>query len=398
MQELGGGAPHGAGSHDYIQPWSHVNPASVRPGPAATQATHAFEPVAVPAMAPPQPVPPASYAGLGWEAEEEAMRERQRVRQRELEWERAQAQAQAQERERQMQAQAQESERQVQAQAQERQRERVVQQPREREQEWERERERKQEREREWERAQARERERGQEREWEGEQKSGGGRNVEEANEAAALSVVMQELGLDSSPSFSRRAESMRHRLGRIESIPHVMRVNSIVRPTHEEELTEHQRLQRNLQQYALKELSMDGDGNCQFRALADQLYGNAKKHASVRKAVVAQLKQYGDRYAPYVPDSYSDYVKGMSKNGTWGDHVTLQAAADKYNAKITLITSFKEKFVVEIVPRASRPRLDLWLSYYAECHYNSVYAKEVPFGKAPSAGKKHWLGDFGLW
>jgi len=63
------------------------------------------------------------------------------------------------------------------------------------------------------------------------------------------------------------------------------MRVNSSVRPTQEEELTEHQRLQRNLQQYALKELSMDGDGNCQFRALADQLYGNARRAPLVRKA-----------------------------------------------------------------------------------------------------------------
>lgn len=45
------------------------------------------------------------------------------------------------------------------------------------------------------------------------------------------------------------------------------------------------------------------------------------------------------------LPKDYSDYVKNMSKNGVWGDSVTLQAAADTVNFSfsfnLTLIFNF---------------------------------------------------------
>ena len=42
---------------------------------------------------------------------------------------------------------------------------------------------------------------------------------------------------------------------------------------------------------YGLVERTVKGDGNCQFRALADQLYRTADMHADVRRAVVHQLR-----------------------------------------------------------------------------------------------------------
>ncbi|GAU15844.1 hypothetical protein TSUD_40650 [Trifolium subterraneum] len=71
------------------------------------------------------------------------------------------------------------------------------------------------------------------------------------------------------------------------------------------------------------------GDGNCQFRALSDQLYRSPNLHKFVREQIVQQLKSDPDLYAGYVPMAYSEYLKKMSKSGEWGDHVTLQAAAD---------------------------------------------------------------------
>jgi hypothetical protein len=66
-----------------------------------------------------------------------------------------------------------------------------------------------------------------------------------------------------------------------------------------------------------------------QFRALSDQLYRSPEHHKFVRKSVVTQLKAAPDAYSNYVPMKYTDYVKNMAKDGEWGDHVTLQAAAD---------------------------------------------------------------------
>jgi hypothetical protein len=76
-------------------------------------------------------------------------------------------------------------------------------------------------------------------------------------------------------------------------------------------------------------------DSNCtppipQFRALSDQLYQTPDHHEFVREQIISQLKTNRDAYDGYVPMAYDDYLEKVARNGEWGDHVTLQAAADK--------------------------------------------------------------------
>ncbi len=63
-----------------------------------------------------------------------------------------------------------------------------------------------------------------------------------------------------------------------------------------------------------------------QFRAVADQVYGNQQHHAAVRAEVVQRLQQNPERYCGFVMQAYPAYCDEMSRLGTWGDHVTLQA------------------------------------------------------------------------
>ncbi|CAJ1387112.1 unnamed protein product [Effrenium voratum] len=44
-----------------------------------------------------------------------------------------------------------------------------------------------------------------------------------------------------------------------------------------------HARLERLLAAHGLAERPVAGDGNCQFRALADQLYGSEEHHDAIR-------------------------------------------------------------------------------------------------------------------
>jgi hypothetical protein len=46
-----------------------------------------------------------------------------------------------------------------------------------------------------------------------------------------------------------------------------------------------------------------------------------------------------------------------MSKLGTWGDHVTLQAATDAFHVGINIITSFLENCVITISPTVDAQR-----------------------------------------
>jgi len=86
----------------------------------------------------------------------------------------------------------------------------------------------------------------------------------------------------------------------------------------------------------------------------------------------------------------YKDYLKKMKKSGEWGDHVTLQSAADRFGAKICLVTSFRDTCFIEIVPKQLNQRKELWLSFWSEVHYNSLYEiGEVPIRVQK---KKHWL------
>ncbi|RZB61149.1 OTU domain-containing protein isoform B [Glycine soja] len=142
---------------------------------------------------------------------------------------------------------------------------------------------------------------------------------------------------------------------------------------------------------YGLCEVKVSGDGNCQFRALSDQLYRSPEHHKHVRKEIVKQLKDHRSLYECYVPMKYKKYHKKMAKTAEWGDHVTLQAAADKFSAKICLLTSFRDTCFIEIMPLYQAPQRELWLSFWSEVHYNSLYEiRDAPIQHKPK--RKHWL------
>ncbi|XAR59721.1 Ubiquitinyl hydrolase 1 [Bertholletia excelsa] len=145
-------------------------------------------------------------------------------------------------------------------------------------------------------------------------------------------------------------------RLNQMVPIPHVPRINGVI-PSIDEATLDHQRLLDRLQLYELVEFKVQGDGNCQFRALSDQFYRTPEHHKFVRQQVVNQLESCPEIYEGYVPMAYAEYLEKMSKSGQWGDHVTLQAAADSYGVKIFVITSFKDTCYIEILPNVQRSK-----------------------------------------
>jgi len=188
---------------------------------------------------------------------------------------------------------------------------------------------------------------------------------------------------------YSKLDGAIARRLSNLAPIPVVPRVNSFF-PTLSDANSDHQRLLQRLQVYGLFEVRVSGDGNCQFRALSDQMFRSPDHHKFVRKEVIKQLKEYKSFYEGYVPMKYKRYYKKMAKSGEWGDHLTLQAAADRFAAKICLLTSFRETCFIEIVPQNLEPKRELWLSFWSEVHYNSLY--EIRAMPPPKPRKRFWL------
>ncbi|XVF13809.1 hypothetical protein REPUB_Repub09cG0000200 [Reevesia pubescens] len=196
------------------------------------------------------------------------------------------------------------------------------------------------------------------------------------------IAVVLSE-------EFAKLDGAVARCLSGLAPVPHVPRINSYI-PNVGDASFDHQRLLQRLQVYGLYEVKVSGDGNCQFRALSDQMYKSPEYHKHVRKDIVKQLKDNRNLYEGYVPMKYKRYCKKMAKSGEWGDHVILQAASDKFAAKICLLTSFRDTCFIEIMPQYQAPKHELWLSFWSEVHYNSLY--EIQGAPIQKPKKKHWL------
>ncbi|XP_056858151.1 OVARIAN TUMOR DOMAIN-containing deubiquitinating enzyme 11 isoform X2 [Raphanus sativus] len=165
--------------------------------------------------------------------------------------------------------------------------------------------------------------------------RAGGGSTSASSNSSFSSSVADTEDDqtiariLAEDESLRRREGMLGKRLSHLDSIPHTPRINTKI-PDVNDATLDHELLSVRLATYGLAELQMEGDGNCQFRALADQLFGNPDYHKHVRKHIVKQLKEQRKLYEGYVPMKYRHYTRKMKKSGEWGDHVTLQAAADR--------------------------------------------------------------------
>ncbi|XP_027351781.1 uncharacterized protein LOC113862782 isoform X1 [Abrus precatorius] len=210
----------------------------------------------------------------------------------------------------------------------------------------------------------------------------------EEPSSSCSSPCEKEEYSLELTDSYPLDDEVGR-RLSQMIPIPHVPKINGEI-PSIDEATSDHQRLLDRLQLYDFVEHKVQGDGNCQFRALSDQLYHAPDHHKFVRRQIVNQLQSNPDIYDGYVPMEYDDYLEKMSKSGEWGDHVTLQAAADSYGVRIFVMTSFKDTCCIEILPHFEKPKGVIFLSFWAEVHYNSIY----PQGDIPSSEsrkKKRW-------
>lgn len=195
--------------------------------------------------------------------------------------------------------------------------------------------------------------------------------------------------------SRSGNLRAATHELPRLDFLP---RENQLVRQQSQADTDlAHARLLSRLSAWGLRERPVKGDGNCQFRAVADQLWGDEAQHALVRQMAVEQLAEEPEEYRDFIlGSSFEEYLEMMAADCSWGDHVTLQALADRLRVEIALVTSFEEAAegdaVILVSPRAlagtSRQRVDgeeagpasslpllrtLWLSFFAEIHYQSI-------------------------
>ncbi|KAL8473063.1 hypothetical protein ACS0TY_029391 [Phlomoides rotata] len=135
--------------------------------------------------------------------------------------------------------------------------------------------------------------------------------------------------------------------------------------------------LRAQLDVLGLKIIHVTADGNCFFRALADQLEGDEDEHQKYRSMVVRFLKEKREMFEPFVEDEvpFDQYCKSMEEDGTWAGHMELQAASLVTRTNICIHRHMSPRWYIQNFD-IHETRM-IHLSYHDGEHYNSVRAKE---------------------
>eukprot|EP01031_Cornospumella_fuschlensis_P030715 gene30715-37114_t len=143
--------------------------------------------------------------------------------------------------------------------------------------------------------------------------------------------------------------------------------------------------LVRELANDGLRIEEMDGDGNCMFRCIGHQLYGDPERHLEVRKHVLDCVESHQEHFEAFIDDdeTFSDYIDRMREPGEWGDNLELYAACMCYGVNIYIHQADMATYVISSQIHTSK---FIRLSFHGDCHYNSVVAMEGGLPPKPVA------------
>ena len=87
--------------------------------------------------------------------------------------------------------------------------------------------------------------------------------------------------------------------------------------------------------------LDVDGAGDCFFRVVSHQLYGEPSYHINIRSVGVQYMRANPDRFIEsIVGDSWARYLTNMSQKGSWAEALVIQAVADAFHLIINIVES----------------------------------------------------------
>ena len=113
----------------------------------------------------------------------------------------------------------------------------------------------------------------------------------------------------------------------------------------------------------------IDGDGNCQFKALSTSCFGTDNRHLRIRRTVCDYMERNWDLYKDSV--TTPDYLQRMRAAGTWGDHLTLDAFSNAYDEQVIVMRADNAPTLIQ--PRTSSSNQKDWKAVvYSGSHYSA--------------------------
>ncbi|KAL8094309.1 OVARIAN TUMOR DOMAIN-containing deubiquitinating enzyme 6 [Apium graveolens] len=113
-------------------------------------------------------------------------------------------------------------------------------------------------------------------------------------------------------------------------------------------------------------------DGNCLFRAVADQVYGDIELYDLVRQMCIDYMERERDHFSQFITEGFISYCKRKRRDKVYGNNMEIQAFCEMYNRPIHIysystepINIFQGSYNTDTPP--------IRLSFHHGNHYNSL-------------------------
>ncbi|KAF6165840.1 hypothetical protein GIB67_012737 [Kingdonia uniflora] len=113
-------------------------------------------------------------------------------------------------------------------------------------------------------------------------------------------------------------------------------------------------------------------DGNCLFRAVADQVYGDTEAYDLVRQMCIDYMERERDHFSQFITEGFTAYCKRKRRDKVYGNNAEIQALSEMYNRPIHIysystepINIFHGSYNTDTPP--------IRLSYHHGNHYNAL-------------------------
>ena len=131
------------------------------------------------------------------------------------------------------------------------------------------------------------------------------------------------------------------------------------------------------LHQLGLRLLDVGGTGDCFFRAVSHQLYGDPSHHLKIKQGGINYLRTKPENFIESnTHSSWDDYLVNMSLQGSWCDAIIVQAIAESQNLRIHIVESnenFSDTTLIEPAHLLQQPPTTIYLGHLNEEHYVST-------------------------
>jgi len=143
------------------------------------------------------------------------------------------------------------------------------------------------------------------------------------------------------------------------------------------------EKFQQDILSIGRRIVEVGDDGNCLFRSIALQAYGEEDQHRLVRIKCMKYIETERKYFHNFIEGNFQDYIDRKRTNGEWGDDVELQAMSEIYDRPIE-IYAYDKKPMKTFHEQPEAAGLDgaiqahdaitpFRLSFHGNSHYNCI-------------------------